>query len=72
MILGRTVEGLRKAIEYRELSNLFCRSLEDKNIESSADSRSLAHNISEGSKPLLRHLCDGSVVSGQLGLKNQL
>ena len=42
-----------------------------KNVESCADDGGLACGVSEGSKDSTGPLCE-SVVSGQLGLKNQL
>lgn len=46
--------------------------MEDKNVESSADSGGLACEVSEGSKDLYCQSCEESVASQQQGQKNQL
>ena len=71
-IAGTVEFCVRKDIEYGELSELFFRSLEDKNVESSADGGGLAREDSEGSKDLYCHSCEESVASQQQGRKNQL
>ena len=49
----------------QELRELFCRSLEDKNVESQAEDGRLACDVSEGSQDSTRPLCEDPVVSGQ-------
>jgi hypothetical protein len=60
----------RKATECLKFGELFCRYMEDKNVESSVVDGSLAYQREAKSFP--GHLCEESVVSGQLGLKNHL
>ena len=60
---GRTLElWTRNVIECRELSGLLCGSLEDNNIESSADGGGLACEVSDGNSV---HLYEESVVTDQ-------
>lgn len=55
-----------------KLGKLFCRSFGDNNVEKVADEGGLACEVSERSKSLLGHLCEETMVSGQLEMKNQL
>ena len=61
-----------KALECLELSGLFFRGSEDENVKSNADNGGLACEILEEVQTLPGLLCEESVVSGQLELKNQL
>ena len=70
-VYRRTLElCTRRTIECSDLSGLFCRSLDDKNVESSAANGGLPCEDSEGSKnSTLDHLCEENMVPGQLGQK---
>lgn len=59
--------GLEKLLS-AELSGLSCRSLDSENVESGADHRGLACDVSEGHKDSTHRLCEKSVVSGWLEL----
>lgn len=71
----RTLEfGARKVTECWELSAKFGRSLEDKNLEGSAEVGGLICEVSEGSLDSLSAICYfelGFRGSGYLGLTNQ-
>lgn len=47
----------RKAIGYREINELFCRSLEDKIVAGSKDNGNLACEVSEGKQRLYQTFC---------------
>lgn len=51
---------------------LLCRSMEDKNVESSTGNSDLACDVSEGSRDPAGLLCEESVVSNHLALKSWL
>ena len=62
----------RKSIACSILGGLFCRQKEDKNVESPADEEAWLVTFHREAKMLQGHLCEKSVVSGQLELKNWL